>query len=213
MAATRWTEQECIGPAGDGEGCPNGGKKGPKQANLSRCYRCALVAKKLQKKRQHEKRVVGTYGLELGDYDLLYEGQGGRCYICQVATGASKRLATDHDHAIEDLGRPSVRGLLCGPCNKMIGMSRDNPEFFQRAVEYLRNPPAWEILGTGEAAIAAHKLRSGEIARGYRERASEPEEPDADAWDHTDIPVRELAGDRNVDRILRNHGGSNGDLD
>jgi hypothetical protein len=81
--------------------------------------------------------VIRTYGLAPGDYDRLYGSQNGTCALCLRATGKSKRLAVDHDHKTG-----AVRGLLCGPCNKLIGHARDEPEFFDRAAEYLRNPPA-----------------------------------------------------------------------
>ncbi len=31
-------------------------------------------------------------------YWALYEFQGGKCYVCQVATGKKRRLAVDHEH-------------------------------------------------------------------------------------------------------------------
>lgn len=98
-------------------------------------------------RRRHAKYVQTTYGLAEGDYERLYLAQGERCFICLRARGTTKRLAVDHCHKS---GR--ARGLLCGPCNKMIGHGRDDPEFFMRAYEYLRNPPAWRI-----GIIAIHK--------------------------------------------------------
>ena len=77
-----------------------------------------------------------------GQYDQLKEAQGGVCAICQKATGVRKKLAVDHDHKTEH-----VRGLLCGPCNKLLGFARDNPEFFRRAANYLENPPAFDVIG------------------------------------------------------------------
>jgi hypothetical protein len=72
----------------------------------------------------------------------LYEAQGGRCYICQRATGARRRLAVDHNHATGE-----VRGLLCKPCNRdVLGHLRDNTEALQRAIDYLTNPPARRVL-------------------------------------------------------------------
>ena len=76
--------------------------------------------------------VMKTYGLEAGAYDQLYIEQGGVCAICRRATGASKRLAVDHDH---ETGR--VRGLLCSVCNKLVGYFRDSPEAFRRGADYL----------------------------------------------------------------------------
>lgn len=78
------------------------------------------------------------YGLKPGDYDKIYAVQGGRCPICQRATGKAKRLAVDHNHATGE-----VRGLLCGHCNeKIVGYLRDDPKAFARAIDYLLNPPA-----------------------------------------------------------------------
>lgn len=90
-----------------------------------------------------------VYGLALGDYDRLYEFQGGKCYICQRATGATKKLAVDHNHNCdqghprENACRECVYGLLCGPCNKdVIGHLRRDVAAFRRAIDYLENPPA-----------------------------------------------------------------------
>lgn len=90
---------------------------------------------------------MSQYGLAEGDYQRLYEAQGGRCAICQRATGKTKRLAVDHDHACCP-GKTScglcVRGLLCGPCNQTIG--RLPMGSLERALAYLTNPPAHRVL-------------------------------------------------------------------
>lgn len=90
----------------------------------------------------HDKRVQGVYGLEAGEYAILYDFQGGKCAICQRATGATKRLAVDHHHA-----SGVVRLLACGPCNQLIGHGREDPEFFRRVIRVLETPPAVELLG------------------------------------------------------------------
>ena len=87
--------------------------------------------------RAHDQRVQVTYGLSAGDYGRLYAYQDGRCAGCQRATGRTKRLAVDHHHATGE-----VRGLLCGPCNRMVGHFRDDPSTFLRLADYLVNPPA-----------------------------------------------------------------------
>ena len=99
---------------------------GPRCATHHRAFR------KEQKARSHERMVGKTYGLAPGEYERMYKEQGGTCAICQRATGKTKRLAVDHDH---DTGL--VRGLLCGPCNQMVGYFRNSPEAFRRAAEYL----------------------------------------------------------------------------
>lgn len=91
------------------------------------------------------RRVERTYGLTPDEYQRLYEHQGRRCAICRRATGATKRLAVDHDHSCcpgpTSCGR-CVRGLVCGPCNDVLAHARDDPAFFHRAVAYLREWPS-----------------------------------------------------------------------
>jgi hypothetical protein len=93
-----------------------------------------------RKAENHEKRVQQTYGLQKGEYARLYEFQLGHCAICRRATGASRKLSVDHDH---DTG--AVRGLLCRPCNTMLGHARDRREFFERAAVYLLAPPYYRM--------------------------------------------------------------------
>lgn len=121
--------------------CPPSSKRaapypGPRCATHHRAVRDA------RKQARHAAWVRATYGLKDGQYDQLKAAQGGACAICQKATGARKKLAVDHDHKTE-----YVRGLLCGPCNKLLGFARDNPEFFRRAANYLENPPAFDVIG------------------------------------------------------------------
>ena len=99
-----------------------------------RCTSHHREYKRQQSAHYHEQMVTKTYGIEAGEYAARYKQQGGKCAICQTATGASKRLAVDHDHKTN-----AVRGLLCSPCNRFIGRLRDSPEAFLRAYKYLRS--------------------------------------------------------------------------
>jgi hypothetical protein len=108
-----------------------------------RCTTCHRARRKATSASSHERRVQAQYNLPPGGYEALYEAQGRRCAICQVATGKTKRLAVDHDHSCckgkTSCGR-CVRGLLCGPCNQMIG--RLPMGSLERAIKYLKYPPA-----------------------------------------------------------------------
>ena len=109
-----------------------------------RAGRCATHDREVRKARKaaaHERRVQSTYGLQPGDYDRLYEAQGGRCAICGVGRGKSKKLAVDHDHETGE-----VRGLLDTNCNRAIGLYRDDPETFLKFARYLIDPPARKVL-------------------------------------------------------------------
>ena len=113
-----------------------GKKKGKRQANLKYCWTCANILKKDRSRGAHSRAIEERYGLSGPDYDRLYDYQDGLCFICRVATGATRRLSVDHDHVSGD-----VRGLLCRPCNTLLGRAGDNIEFFERAIAYLTNPP------------------------------------------------------------------------
>ena len=116
------------------------GKPAPKRSANNPGPRCASHYKQVQrarKARAHETRVVNEYGLKPGQYDRIYTFQGQVCAICRRATGASRRLSVDHDHRTG-----YVRGLLCRPCNDLLGHLRDDPRAATRINEYLGNPPA-----------------------------------------------------------------------
>lgn len=107
----------------------------------ARCIACTRQASR-------DSALKNKYGITQEEYDQIKQLQGGTCAICQVAKGIVKALAVDHDHKIaEEKGlRASVRGLLCSRCNEILGHLRDDPVAFERAAEYLRNPPSRTIL-------------------------------------------------------------------
>lgn len=96
----------------------------------------------------HERMVQKTYSLPPGGYARLLAAQGGVCYICRRASGRTKRLSVDHNHACcpgpVSCGR-CIRGALCGPCNQILGRFRDDPTVLLRAAQYLINPPAQRL--------------------------------------------------------------------
>lgn len=102
-----------------------------------RCATHDRQARRLAKSGAHERRVQNVYGLKPGQYGEIYLYQNNKCAICQRATGATKALAVDHSHSTG-----LVRGLLCGPCNKILGQIRDDVATAQRIVAYLIAPPA-----------------------------------------------------------------------
>lgn len=83
--------------------------------------------------REAERRahLKARYGLTLEEYDMMYKAQQGRCLICLTE---HEVLHVDHCHV-----GGQVRGLLCGPCNKGLGMFKDNKETLQRAIRYLED--------------------------------------------------------------------------
>lgn len=131
----------------DKNGRPYGGPRSPL------CCTHRRARRKATRERSRASRLERDFGITDDDYAAVKAEQGGKCAICQMATGATKALAWDHDHsccpAPPTCGRCG-RGCLCSPCNQLLGRAGDNPEFFRRAIEYLKNPPARRVLSFEE---------------------------------------------------------------
>lgn len=107
-----------------------------------RCASHHRAKKRARRDYSHSTHILELYGITSEQYQAIYEYQGGKCAICQRATGFRKRLSVDHCHETGE-----IRLLACSPCNRMLGHLRDDPTAFERAAECLRNPPARVALG------------------------------------------------------------------
>ena len=92
------------------------------------------VYPKLRDKKLARKREL-AYGLPLDGYNALVARQNGRCAICRSQTPGrdDRHWQVDHDHVTG-----KVRGLLCVPCNLLLGCCKDSPELLASAIVYLR---------------------------------------------------------------------------
>lgn len=105
----------------------------------SRCRACASAA-------AHHGHIEKTYGIGTREYNAILAAQGGGCAICG-AVSRTKRFPVDHDHQL--VGRAAVRGILCKRCNHdLLGSAHDDIELLRRAIKYLENPPAHDVLAT-----------------------------------------------------------------
>lgn len=113
------------------------------------CNRC--VSEQVMRRRDEAPDVAlnshlrRTFGITLDQYNALLERQNGVCAICgeppTIIMGRRSprqgrmvrpRLVVDHCH---ETGL--IRGLLCTPCNRGIGILGDNAERVKRALFYL----------------------------------------------------------------------------
>lgn len=137
-------------PAAKGPCKDCGSTTRPRNYAGPRCATCHRARKKATKSASRDSYLRNTYGISEAEYLDIKVSQGGKCYICQRATGATKNLAVDHDHghcAGKKACRNCVRGLLCSSCNqKVLGHLRDDVSALQRAIDYLNDPPARKVL-------------------------------------------------------------------
>ncbi len=81
------------------------------------------------------------YGITEDQWHLLLEEQDGQCPICRISLRKYGRGinvgVVDHDH---ETG--SIRGLLCGHCNRALGLLNDSLEQLDRAISYLQKSKA-----------------------------------------------------------------------
>lgn len=75
-----------------------------------------------------------NYGLTPPRFYALLGEQNGLCALCGMVNDNGKSLAVDHKHADgyerlpKDERAKLVRGLLCVPCNLLLGFCRDETE-------------------------------------------------------------------------------------
>ena len=79
------------------------------------------------------------YGITLDQYNKMVAEQNGVCAICgqpeniKGTTINPRGLAVDHNH---NTGK--IRGLLCGRCNRAVGLIKDRWEIAQNMMYYLK---------------------------------------------------------------------------
>lgn len=79
--------------------------------------------------------------LSPGDWNAMWQSQGGRCYLCGDELPLGKDTHIDHDHACCGRRRSCKacqRGLSCSRCNRLIGLAGDDPDRIKRIAAALR---------------------------------------------------------------------------
>lgn len=98
--------------------------KGRKMGVTEKCKECRNVF-----------MVEKKHNLPEGGLLKLKEKHNYRCAICNTHNDElTIPLAVDHDHTTN-----KIRGLLCGNCNNGLGRFKDNIEFLENAIKYLKN--------------------------------------------------------------------------
>jgi len=109
----------------------------------ARCKPCHQEYKKenpaaTTRNRKTEKLKL-RYGLTYEEWEQLRENEDFSCMICGITEPELSRvLDVDHCHSSN-----KVRGVLCNPCNAVLGHAKDNIEVLKAAISYL------EVNGDG----------------------------------------------------------------
>jgi len=113
----------------------------------NRCKSCNIAAQKLWANNNKEKRnaiekkyrskpevirrrVLQQYGIDETIFQELLAKQKNMCKICEKEFTSMAHV--DHCHTTG-----IVRGLLCGKCNRGLGMYDDDPNLLRKAADYL----------------------------------------------------------------------------
>jgi len=90
--------------------------------------------KKKNPQKNREIQLKHKYGITPDQIMAAMNKQNHRCAVCGgINNDSGKRvLGVDHCHATG-----KVRGMLCGNCNRMIGMAKDSPSILMAAARYL----------------------------------------------------------------------------
>lgn len=82
--------------------------------------------------RRRRRKFPNLPDFTLFEYKNLWAVQNGRCSICSDKE-KTRPLNIDHVHSTG-----VIRGLLCGNCNRAIGIFNDDPNLIQVAFSYLK---------------------------------------------------------------------------
>lgn len=80
------------------------------------------------------------YGIGVEDVERMVVEQGGRCPICDKDISECRQVV-DHCHE-----SGAVRGILCHPCNMLLGFAEDDIDRMVSAISYLQRPTPLHLV-------------------------------------------------------------------
>lgn len=98
-----------------------------KSGKTSICKICSHIRSKTYNK---EIGRYKKYGITKDTFIQLIDSQDGKCAIC--SNSLDNEIHIDHCHSTG-----KVRGILCGKCNKGLGLFDDNVNYLTKAIKYL----------------------------------------------------------------------------
>jgi hypothetical protein len=138
------------------------GKQYRKRLNVSR--------RTIHKNQTRRSSAKYKYGLSTKQFNSLMQEKF--CELCGCEFSDKKRPSIDHDHTTG-----IIRGLLCQPCNAMLGRLCDDPRVFRKVADYLEGhrkhnivPETTGVLGVESKGKTPSKCRMFSNKRGRVEK-------------------------------------------
>lgn len=113
-------------------------------------YKCKCCASQMDKEyrnrpeireRHRNQRLQRMYGITSLEYDALVKVQDDKCKICltdkKPLNAQTKKRDYWHIDHCHDTGR--VRGLLCGECNKAVGLMKEDVNIIKNLLAYVED--------------------------------------------------------------------------
>lgn len=113
--------------------CSHNNTKRHRLENPGSAYKASKKWIKRNPEQVEDNRLRYHYGIGLGEYKEILQKQTGTCAICKKT---HHKMCVDHCHITN-----KVRGILCDPCNKALGLFRDDPSLCEETTRYLKNSP------------------------------------------------------------------------
>lgn len=102
--------------------------------SISQCTGSHFAKDMCKKHYEKDRSLTTWYGITLLDVLDKAKKQKNKCAICSIKLDPfSSTTHVDHDHKTG-----KVRDLLCHHCNTGLGMFKENPDLFKKAVRYLK---------------------------------------------------------------------------
>ena len=104
-----------------------------KESKKARAARQKYRNKPEVKERIRNAKLLEKYGITSQEYEDMLTAQNYRCAGCGIhQLEVDIRFAVDHNH---NTGK--VRGLLCGSCNRALGLVKDDQKTLSNLINYL----------------------------------------------------------------------------
>lgn len=110
------------------------GKRSYLNSRCNPCRRRLEIGGHRTREQYRRAHLKWAYGISLEEYNEKLARQSGVCAICNNVDAGGFDLHVDHSRA-----KKTIRGLLCGTCNKGLGQFKDDAILLTLAAAYLES--------------------------------------------------------------------------